>query len=110
MSARACSTPSCTCRPIRSRSASRGLEKNSRRRRARYRVAALTLSSAECRLRTPTLRAARDVEIVAATAAQARGEEPVRATWRDLDSHPAVCPAGCCPNLRDPRPAVGERS
>ncbi|MGO1166968.1 MAG: ferrochelatase [Janibacter sp.] len=39
-------------------------------------------------------------------AAQARGEEPVRATWRDLDSHPAICPLGCCPNLQDARPAL----
>ena len=39
-------------------------------------------------------------------AAEARGESPVRATWRDLDSHPSVCPAGCCPNLREARPAL----
>lgn len=39
-------------------------------------------------------------------AAEARGEEPVRATWRDLDSHPSVCPAGCCPNLRTAEPAL----
>lgn len=39
-------------------------------------------------------------------AAEARGEAPVRATWRDLDSHPSVCPLGCCPNLRSAEPAV----
>ena len=39
-------------------------------------------------------------------AAEARGEEPVRATWRDLDSHPSVCPLGCCPNLRTAEPAL----
>ena len=46
------------------------------------------------------------VDVMLERAAQARGEEPVRATWRDLDSHPAVCPAGCCPNLRESRPAL----
>ncbi len=46
------------------------------------------------------------VDLLLERAAQARGEEPVRATWRDLDSHPAVCPLGCCPNLQDARPAV----
>ncbi|WEV78968.1 ferrochelatase [Janibacter cremeus] len=39
-------------------------------------------------------------------AAEARGEGPVRATWRDLDSHPSVCPVGCCPNLRTAEPAL----
>ena len=39
-------------------------------------------------------------------AAEARGEATVRATWRDLDSHPSVCPSGCCPNLRTAKPAL----
>ncbi|WP_435198383.1 ferrochelatase [Janibacter sp. GS2] len=39
-------------------------------------------------------------------AGQARGEDPVRATWRDLDSHPSRCPLGCCPNLQTARPAL----
>ncbi|KRE36870.1 ferrochelatase [Janibacter sp. Soil728] len=46
------------------------------------------------------------VDLMLERAAQARGEQPVRATWRDLDSHPAVCPMGCCPNLREARPAL----
>lgn len=46
------------------------------------------------------------VDLMLERAAQARGEQPVRATWRDLDSHPAVCPVGCCPNLREARPAL----
>lgn len=46
------------------------------------------------------------VDLLLERAAQARGEEPVRATWRDLDSHPAVCPMGCCPNLQSARPAL----
>ncbi|UTT67419.1 ferrochelatase [Janibacter sp. CX7] len=46
------------------------------------------------------------VDLMLERAAQARGEQPVRPTWRDLDSHPAVCPVGCCPNLREARPAL----
>ena len=46
------------------------------------------------------------VDLLLERAAQARGEAPVRATWRDLDSHPSVCPAGCCPNLRAAEPAL----
>lgn len=46
------------------------------------------------------------VDLLLERAAQARGEQPVRSTWRDLDSHPAVCPIGCCPNLREARPAL----
>lgn len=46
------------------------------------------------------------VDLLIERAAQARGEDPVRATWRDLDSHRAVCPAGCCPNLRTPAAAL----
>jgi ferrochelatase len=46
------------------------------------------------------------VDLILERAAQERGEQPVRATWRDLDSHPAVCPAGCCPNLREAHPAL----
>ena len=46
------------------------------------------------------------VDLLLERAAQARGEDPVRATWRDLDSHPAVCPMGCCPNLQSARPAL----
>ena len=45
------------------------------------------------------------VDLMLERAAQARGEEPVRAVWRDLDSHPSVCPVGCCPNLREALPA-----
>ncbi len=46
------------------------------------------------------------VDLLLERAAEARGEGPVRATWRDLDSHPSVCPAGCCPNLRTAEPAL----
>ena len=46
------------------------------------------------------------VDLLLERAAQARGEHPVQATWRDLDSHPAVCPLGCCPNLHTARPAL----
>ena len=46
------------------------------------------------------------VDLLLKRAAQARGEDPVRATWRDLGSHPSVCPLGCCPNLQSARPAL----
>lgn len=46
------------------------------------------------------------VDLLVERAAEARGETPVRATWRDLDSHPAVCPLGCCPNLQSAKPAL----
>ncbi len=46
------------------------------------------------------------VDLLLERAAEARGETPVRATWRDLDSHPSVCPVGCCPNLRQAKPAL----
>ncbi len=46
------------------------------------------------------------VDVLLERAAEARGEVPVRATWRDLDSHPSVCPAGCCPNLSAAKPAL----
>ena len=46
------------------------------------------------------------VDVLLERAAEARGEAPVRATWRDLDSHPSICPAGCCPNLRTAKPAL----
>ncbi|MFW6204710.1 MAG: ferrochelatase [Actinomycetota bacterium] len=46
-------------------------------------------------------------DLLVERAAVERGERPVRASigppgpWHD------VCPAGCCPNLRGPRPALG---
>lgn len=46
------------------------------------------------------------VDLMLERAAEARGEEPVRVTWRDLDSHPSVCPPGCCPNLSTAAPAL----
>ncbi|MFM6852018.1 MAG: ferrochelatase [Terrabacter sp.] len=49
-------------------------------------------------------------DLLAERAAEHRGEPVDAQTWRGLPASPSICPAGCCPNLRDPRPAVGERS
>lgn len=49
-------------------------------------------------------------DLLAERAAEHRGEPVDAQTWRALPASPSICPAGCCPNLRDPRPAVGERS
>jgi ferrochelatase len=46
-------------------------------------------------------------ELVLELAAAARGEVPVRAALGTLGPSHDVCPAGCCPNARDPqRPAL----
>ena len=46
------------------------------------------------------------VDLVEERAAEARGETPVRPTWPVGLALPSVCAPGCCPNLRDARPAV----
>jgi len=69
------------------------------------------------RLRLPFARAATvgtDPRFVAAVrelvlerAALVRGESPVRRAVGELGPSHDICPAGCCPNLRDPqRPAL----
>jgi ferrochelatase len=69
------------------------------------------------RLRLPAARAAsvgadpRFVtairELVLERAALVRGESPVRRALGELGASHDICPAGCCPNLRDPdRPAL----
>lgn len=50
------------------------------------------------------------VDLLAERAAEARGEVVLPETWAGLDASPSVCPAGCCPNLREVRPAVGEQA
>jgi ferrochelatase len=46
-------------------------------------------------------------ELVLERAAAVRGEEPVRRSLGELGPSHDVCPAGCCPNARDPkRPAL----
>jgi ferrochelatase len=46
-------------------------------------------------------------ELVLERAAAVRGEEPVRRSLGELGASHDVCPAGCCPNARDPqRPAL----
>ncbi len=45
------------------------------------------------------------VDLLQERAAQSRGEEVERPAWPDPEALPAVCPPGCCPNLRTARPA-----
>jgi ferrochelatase len=47
------------------------------------------------------------VDLLEERAAQAREESPACPAWPTVDGPlPAVCPAGCCPNLRVARPAL----
>jgi ferrochelatase len=46
------------------------------------------------------------VDLLAERAAQARGEEPTVPAWPGRQPMPSVCAPGCCPNLRDARPAL----
>jgi ferrochelatase len=46
------------------------------------------------------------VDLVIERAAQLRGESPARPTAGDLGPSHAVCPVGCCRNLRGERPAA----
>jgi ferrochelatase len=47
------------------------------------------------------------VDLLEERAAQARGESPTCPAWPSVDGPlPAVCPAGCCPNLRVAPPAA----
>ena len=47
------------------------------------------------------------VDLLEERAAQARGESPTCPAWPTVDGPlPAVCPPGCCPNLRVARPAL----
>jgi protoporphyrin/coproporphyrin ferrochelatase len=46
------------------------------------------------------------VDLLEERAAQARGEEPPTPTWPGREPLWAVCPPGCCPNLRTAKPAL----
>ena len=46
------------------------------------------------------------VDLVQERAAQARGEEPPIPAWPGRDAMPSTCAPGCCPNLRDAKPAL----
>jgi ferrochelatase len=46
------------------------------------------------------------VDLVLERAAQARGEDPPVPTWPGRTAMPSVCAAGCCPNLREAKPAL----
>lgn len=46
------------------------------------------------------------VDLILERAAQARGESPQSPDLQGADAAPAVCPPGCCPNLRTARPAL----
>ncbi len=46
------------------------------------------------------------VDLVLERAAEARGEAPQRVAWPPGDVRPPVCEPGCCPNLRQARPAL----
>ena len=46
-------------------------------------------------------------ELVLERAAAERGEEPERTAVGSLPAWPDLCAAGCCPNPRAPRPALG---
>jgi ferrochelatase len=46
------------------------------------------------------------VDLLLERAAEARGEDPPRPTWPGRVAPPAVCAAGCCPNLRTALPAL----
>ncbi len=46
------------------------------------------------------------VDLVVERAAQARGEQPPTPVWPGRDPMPSVCAPGCCPNLREARPAL----
>jgi ferrochelatase len=45
-------------------------------------------------------------DLVLERAAEARGETPVRPSWPTGLDLPSVCAPGCCPNLREARPAI----
>lgn len=46
------------------------------------------------------------VDLILERAAQARGESPQTPDLAGAEAAPAVCPPGCCPNLRTARPAL----
>jgi ferrochelatase len=46
------------------------------------------------------------VDLLEERAAQARGERPTTPAWPGREALAAVCPPGCCPNLRAARPAL----
>jgi protoporphyrin/coproporphyrin ferrochelatase len=46
------------------------------------------------------------VDLVEERAAEARGESPARPAWPGRTALPSVCEPGCCPNLRQARPAL----
>lgn len=46
------------------------------------------------------------VDLAVERAAQTRGEDVQTPTWPGNDPRPAVCLPGCCPNLRQARPAA----
>jgi ferrochelatase len=46
------------------------------------------------------------VDLVQERAAQARGEDPPIPAWPGREARPSTCAPGCCPNLRDAKPAL----
>ncbi|QGN57524.1 ferrochelatase [Nostocoides sp. HKS02] len=46
------------------------------------------------------------VDLIEERAAEARGEDPARPAWPGRAAMPSVCAPGCCPNLRQARPAL----
>jgi ferrochelatase len=46
------------------------------------------------------------VDLVQERAAQARGEDPPVPAWPGPTAMPSVCAPGCCPNLREHKPAL----
>ena len=46
------------------------------------------------------------VDLVLERAAQARGEDPPTPAWPGRSAMPSVCAPGCCPNLREAKPAL----
>jgi ferrochelatase len=46
------------------------------------------------------------VDLLEERAAEARGEDPSRPAWPKGRALPSRCPVGCCPNLREAKPAL----
>lgn len=46
------------------------------------------------------------VDLAVERAAEARGEDVDRPTWPGSEPRPSICAPGCCPNLRQARPAA----
>lgn len=46
------------------------------------------------------------VDLAVERAGEARGEDVEQPTWPGSDPRPSTCLPGCCPNLRQARPAA----